>query len=133
MLVSKKYGVNPSMQVCFWCGKDTGAIVLLGKLKGDAEAPRRIVTNYDPCDECKKGFAMGITVIEATTTPNHDGQRPMANETYPTGRLAVISRNCNHPFGEDKIVTVAPEVFSAMFSEEALRDAAKTEQPESNH
>lgn len=47
--VSEKYGVNPSITICPICGKETG-IALLGKLKGDKEAPMRMLS--DPCDDC---------------------------------------------------------------------------------
>lgn len=47
--VSEKHGVNPSITICPICGKETG-ITLLGKLKGDKEAPMRMLS--DPCDDC---------------------------------------------------------------------------------
>lgn len=47
--LSEKHGVNPSITVCPICGKETG-IALLGKLKGDEEAPRKIIG--DICDDC---------------------------------------------------------------------------------
>ena len=47
--VSEKHGVNPSITICPICGKETG-IALLGKLKGDEEAPRKIIG--DLCDDC---------------------------------------------------------------------------------
>lgn len=47
--LSKKHGVNPSITVCPICGKEIG-IALLGKLKGDEEAPRKIIG--DLCDDC---------------------------------------------------------------------------------
>lgn len=47
--LSEKHGVNPSITICPICGKETG-IALLGKLKGDKEAPMRILS--DPCDDC---------------------------------------------------------------------------------
>lgn len=47
--ISEKHGVNPSITVCPICGKETG-IALLGKLKGDKEAPMRMLS--DPCDDC---------------------------------------------------------------------------------
>lgn len=47
--VSEKYGVNPSITICPICGKETG-IALLGKLKRDKEAPRKIIG--DLCDDC---------------------------------------------------------------------------------
>lgn len=47
--VSEKHGVNPSITICPICGKETG-IALLGKLKGDKEAPMRMLSY--PCDDC---------------------------------------------------------------------------------
>lgn len=47
--VSEKHGVNSSITICPICGKETG-IALLGKLKGDKEAPMRMLS--DPCDDC---------------------------------------------------------------------------------
>ena len=36
----------------FWCGKERGELALLGKLPGDAEAPKNVVLDYEPCDCC---------------------------------------------------------------------------------
>ena len=47
--LSEKHGVNSSITVCPICGKETG-IALLGKLKEDKEAPRKIIE--DLCDDC---------------------------------------------------------------------------------
>lgn len=47
--VSEKHGVNPSITICPICGKETG-IALLGKLKGDKEAPMRMLS--DPWNDC---------------------------------------------------------------------------------
>ena len=33
ILLSPKYGVNPTMPVCFWCGEDRGEIALLGRIE----------------------------------------------------------------------------------------------------
>lgn len=47
--LSEKHGINPSITVCPICGKEID-IALLGKLKGDEEAPRKIIE--DLCDDC---------------------------------------------------------------------------------
>lgn len=47
--VSEKQEVNPSITICPIYGKETG-IALLGKLKEDKEAPRKIIG--DLCDDC---------------------------------------------------------------------------------
>ena len=40
IILSEKHGVNSSITVCPICDKEIG-IALLGKLKGDEEAPRK--------------------------------------------------------------------------------------------
>lgn len=50
--ISEKHGVNPSLECCLLCGKEMG-IVLFGRLKGDAEAPKQVCTG-NICDDCKK-------------------------------------------------------------------------------
>jgi len=58
--VSPKHGVNPSMAVCMFCGEYTGEIALMGMLRGDVEAPRKVVLNDNPCTQCKDIFNQGI-------------------------------------------------------------------------
>lgn len=94
--LSPKHGVNPSLIKCFWCGKDKG-VALLGKLKGDAEAPREIVPDPEPCDACKATMAKGVTLLEVSD----DGSRFNGNTAFSiadtdgrrlwfTGRMAVL-------------------------------------------
>lgn len=65
--LSEKHGVNPSLILCPYCGKETG-IALFGKLEGDKEAPRNVVGD-DLCDECKKKVEDGLVlIIEAEQT-----------------------------------------------------------------
>ena len=54
IILSEKHGVNSSITVCLICGKEIG-IALLGKLKEDEEALRKIIG--DLCDECKARVA----------------------------------------------------------------------------
>lgn len=65
--MSKKHGVNPSLMLCPYCGKETG-IALFGKLKGDKEAPKNVIGN-GLCDDCKKKVEDGLVlIIEAEQT-----------------------------------------------------------------
>jgi hypothetical protein len=91
--VSEKHGVNPSVGQCFWCGEDDGTVVLLGRLPGDAEAPRRVCTSYEPCAKCQEQMTAGITVYEVSDRPAHDGQREMQRDVYPTGRWLVVTED----------------------------------------
>lgn len=52
--LSPKHGLNASLLLCPCCGKDTG-LALLGRLKDDAEAPRRLI-DRSPCDKCRAEF-----------------------------------------------------------------------------
>lgn len=87
-----KYGVNPTLGVCFWCGGDDGTIGLLGLNKG-REAPRRAIISAEPCPKCKENMALGITVIEANKFQAEPWQPQIAPDTFPTGRWCVVDRD----------------------------------------
>lgn len=87
--VSEKYGLNPSMERCFFCGETKG-IAFMGKLEGDVEAPKFVILNYEPCDKCKEQFNKGVTCIEVANEPIMPGQPEIREGLYPTSRLAVI-------------------------------------------
>jgi hypothetical protein len=88
--VSEKYGVNPTIPICFWCGETRNEIALLGKLKGDAEAPKQAIIDYNPCDKCKEKMDQGITMIQAKEVPCVEGQAPLRKGAYPTGKWVVV-------------------------------------------
>lgn len=116
IVLSKKYGVNPSVTQCFYCGEDCG-IALFGsgfRENGvEAEAPRNIgVLDMTPCSKCEDYMKQGIIVIsmrdgEAARIEEqrldwkarfdalskydrkHDA-RPFIPEVYRTGLWTVI-------------------------------------------
>lgn len=94
--LSKKHGLNPSLDICFWCGEPKG-LALCGRIKGDAEAPRNMVTSLEPCNKCKDKFKLGVHLIEVID----DGSRFGYNKAFafvdtegkphwPTGRYVVM-------------------------------------------
>jgi len=100
--LSPKHGVNPSMDLCFWCGQPKG-IILCGRMhekKGDrtdVEAPMGMVMNLEPCDKCKENFNLGVQIVEV----NDDGSKFHNDLTFairaednkvkwPTGRFVVM-------------------------------------------
>lgn len=87
--LSEQHGVNPSVTVCFFCGKDKG-IAMLGKLKGDAKAPKRAIYDYEPCNECAEKMKQGVTVIEVTRVDNQT--IPIQKGAWPTGRWCLIPK-----------------------------------------
>jgi hypothetical protein len=106
--LSPKHGVNPSLGVCFWCRKDDGTVLLVGRInktirgEHDPEAPRRMVASLEPCDNCKALMARGITLMEAHEPA--PGQMP-----EPTGRWFVMT--------EDAVT----RIFDAEAAQAALR------------
>lgn len=81
--LSPKHGVNPSLAVFPICGKETG-VALLGRLKGDAEAPR-YVPDHNPCPTCQSVLDKGgHFIIEV-----RDGES--GSNPYRTGRLIGIT------------------------------------------
>lgn len=81
--LSEKYGVNPSMGQCSYCGGDDGTIALFGRLKNDAEAPRRAVVSKEPCPTCKGWMREGVMLV--SVRDGETGENP-----YRTGRMAVV-------------------------------------------
>ena len=97
-----KFGVNPTIPACFWCGKDKNEVALLGAAYKD-EAPMRLVIDYDPCETCKGQMAQGVTLIEVSETKSDT--RPAIKtspDIYPTGAFAVIRPEAvENIFGEN--------------------------------
>ena len=88
--ISPKHGVNPTIPVCFWCGKENNEIALHGKIdKADTQAPMHCILDYEPCDACKTAMEQGVTLIGvASNAP--DNRPPIQKGLYPTGQWAVL-------------------------------------------
>ncbi|HUW67828.1 MAG TPA: hypothetical protein VMW20_07240 [Candidatus Nanoarchaeia archaeon] len=98
VLLHKEHGLNPTVNVCFFCNEDKGEVVLLGRAyKG--KAPMRMITDYVPCEECQEKFSQGVLFIEVTRSPNTPDQPPLyrgdlyQSVPYPTGRYWVLSKD----------------------------------------
>ena len=138
--LSPKYGLNPTIPVCFWCGEERGEIALMGRISrkkevrtawggtsnivdGDIEAPMHMVLDYEPCEKCKEHMALGFTVMEATTSPNRVTNVQMQGGVYPTGRYVVITMDAaTRIFGgidtSKKKAFVDAEVFRQLFPDD---------------
>jgi len=60
--LSNKYGLNPSLMICFFCNKESSGVALLGN-NGGKEAPRQAIYDMTPCHECKDLMNQGILLI----------------------------------------------------------------------
>ena len=98
--LSPKHGVNPTLDKCFWCGGSKG-VALLGRIRkegdDDAEAPRNLLIDLQPCDACREKFMTGVLLIEATEDGSQfDNDEKFSfvatgkGRVWPTGRWAVL-------------------------------------------
>lgn len=121
--LSPKYGVNPTIPICFWCGKTKDQVALMGRIgderKGeDIEAPRDIILDYEPCERCKKHMALGTTVMEASTEPNEVSDIEIQEGVYPTGRWVVIT-----PDAAKRIFGIPENENKCFLEEEVFQNA----------
>lgn len=99
--ISKKYGVNPTIPICCWCGKEKNEIALLGKItknRKEIEAPRNMVLDYEPCDTCKKQWDKAVIILSVTTNQPDDNRMPIqerkdGTKLYPTLDMAGITED----------------------------------------
>jgi len=109
--LSPKHGVNPSITHCECCGKELG-LALLGKLKGDEEAPKDIYMGL--CDECQKVVDDdGLMIIEV-----RDGEK--SPNPYRTGRLVGITKEARERMFKDttsNICYMEESMFNPLFGE----------------
>lgn len=142
--ISPKHGLNPTIPVCFWCGKEKNEIALLGRIRekttnrfganvtkrdSDIEAPRKMVLDYEPCDECQKMWDSGVAVLEVQQTPIMSNQPEIQKGIYPTGRFAVLTVEGadrvfpqHAPWSKGQKVFVDSEVFSHFMQEDQSPD-----------
>lgn len=88
--LSPKYGINPTVPICFWCNKEKNEIAVLGKLPNDTKAPDSCLLDYWPCDQCETIMHRGIVLIGTTAQPFADGRPPICDNVYPTGNWIVV-------------------------------------------
>lgn len=116
--ISPKYGVNPVIPLCFFCGEQKNEIALMGRIRnnqrgGDFEAPKNVILDYVPCDCCREKFSHGVLVIEVSQRPLPDGRPPISQGAYPTGRFVVVKKGVLD-FNGDKCLMLDSE-FEKLF------------------
>jgi hypothetical protein len=81
--LSPKHGVNPAIPLCFFCNESKNEVILAGRLKDDAEAPRAAVWDRNPCDKCAGYMKQGVILISVKV--GESGDNP-----YRTGGWVVL-------------------------------------------
>lgn len=105
--LSPKHGVNPSVLHCFCCGESYG-VAMLGKLKGDKEAPKELYRGL--CDKCESVVKQGgVLIIEVK-----DGET--SKNPYRTGRYVGMSKEYKERTKiESPIAYMEESIFSKIF------------------
>lgn len=129
--ISEKHGVNPTIPVCFWCGKEKNEVALLGKLKGDVEAPRNCILDYEPCDECKKNWSLGVALLGTSKKPLNETLPPIKNTSegtlYPTGQWLVVTKEAAKRFFNEVATEEEIEKTDHILVEQGLIDYLNSE------
>lgn len=90
--LSEKYGVNPAIPKCFYCGEDKNEIILVGKLPGDVEAPRGKVWDKEPCVKCAEYMQQGIILISVDVARTTDKANPWRSGGWVVMREEAVRR-----------------------------------------
>lgn len=106
IMLSKKWGLNPSIETCVLCGKDIG-LVLFGELKRDAKAPKKCMLG-NLCSDCIK-----------TMEENEERIFVELKDGMPTGTYCLMPDYCLNPevlndLGDRRLVYVSPETIADM-------------------
>lgn len=130
--LSPKYGLNPTIPLCFWCREPKDEVAILGRLGKageDIEAPRNMVLDYEPCDNCRDQMMAGVTILEVSKSPTTEHQAAISDGAYPTGRWVVLREDTAEYMFKDYLETIRDEetkkllmdseVFEELFAENA--------------
>lgn len=120
VIISKEHGINPSIDTCFICGKETN-IVLFGTSYKDengktAEAPKKVCTGQ-LCDNCQKVIDEG-GIFFIAVKDGESGKNP-----YRTGQVAALKEEAAQKmfpdFSYQKINYIEETVFKQIFENNA--------------
>jgi hypothetical protein len=84
--LSAEHGLNPSINVCLFCGTEKNELILPGRLKGDKKAPMKAVWDTQPCDTCRTHMKRGIMLICVDPEKTTNRKNP-----YRTGAMVVVT------------------------------------------
>lgn len=110
--LSPKYGLNPSMQICFFCREPKGILLngKIGKGEEDIEASREVITDIEPCDKCKEKYKECTLVVEV-----------LENE-QPSGRWIAIKKKfiTEKEIRNSHIALATEDTFSTIINREGI-------------
>lgn len=115
MIISKEFGLNPSIVLCEYCGRDEGSIVCLGANHGK-KAPTYTKVEGMICEECRGIIDHGGLIIIETLDND---------KTKETGRMvglkkeAEVAKKCRElaKNPEIRVAMMPKKLFSEVFDE----------------
>lgn len=118
--LSPKYGVNPCIPKCLYCGKDKNEIRLFGRVRSkkyardDIQMPIGAVVDTIPCEACTEKFSSGVICTEVFPAKSEEEKR----HPHPTGRYFVVKPEVfNGKYSAGQIIHIPVEVFSRIFND----------------
>ncbi len=106
--LSKKYGLNPTILVCFLCGEAKNEIALLGSgYKRGQKAPMHMLLDRIPCEKCKEQMKEYVAILG------------MLDTDIPSGEIAWIRKTVwkqliSTPPPKGGICLMLPEAFDRL-------------------
>jgi hypothetical protein len=95
--LDQEHGLNPGIELCFFCNKDKGIILFGSALRGQ-EAPRQAVYNHEPCDSCANLMKQGVILISVDEKKSAgDMQNPWRTGGWVVVKDEYIKRVFNPP------------------------------------
>ena len=74
ILLHREHGLNPTITVCWLCGKDKNEIAFLGTKYKD-KAPMHMCIDKKPCECCQKELEQFVFMIVCTNEQHPDETR----------------------------------------------------------
>lgn len=151
--LSPKYGLNPTIPVCFWCGKEKGDIALMGRVRkketrpttyggtstrvvdDDVQMPMNVCLDTVPCEECAEKWALGIPVIRASSMRDDKCMEVISadgSKVYLDGRYSVVTTEAfARIFGQERSkgqpIYLEDKAYDKLFKDVPETDVTKTE------
>jgi hypothetical protein len=131
IILSPEHGVNPTVPVCYYCGKEKNQVALLGKMEGDVKAPSRMVIDAEPCDECAEHMKIGVMLIGVRN--GETGENP-----YRTGDVLIVTLDAAErmfgtgKFGKNRACFVPDTIMQQLKSmhAEAMKELTEEQKKE---
>lgn len=149
--LSPKHGLNATIPICFWCGKEKNEIALMGHVKkketrpnayggtstrivdDDVEMPMHTCLDTIPCEECAQKWALGVPLIRASAMKDDKRTEVTAadgSKVYLDGRYSVITteafqRIFKQERGKGQPVYLEDKVYDDLFRDVPETDVTK--------